>query len=159
MMGDMNMTGLAADERRMGRDRRNPLALQGLRYGLAGGRRRATRRESEQGHVLVDYHDTALLVAALGILLLAGLDAGLTLNLLQLGAIEANPFMAFLLTVDVQLFVNIKLALTAGCLVLLVARGRLKLFGRIALSNVIWGLLVFHIALVLYEISLFVWYG
>jgi hypothetical protein len=77
------------------------------------------------------------------------------LNLLFLGAEEANPLMAALVYHDVAMFTAVKMALTGGGVILLVALSRLRLFGRIKVVQGLYVTLAVYVFLVLYELSMF----
>jgi hypothetical protein len=99
--------------------------------------------------------DGALLLLVLAILLLSTLDGIFTLILLDTGLVrEWNPFLAPLIDQDVQLFANVKTALTkAGVFVLVVFVDR-KLFRRIPVKRVLDGILLVYCLLILYHLTL-----
>jgi hypothetical protein len=106
-------------ERRSGRDRRQS-GRRPLRHFLFGGRRTQGRRaEDRQRLMLCDrYHHSHLGLIVL-ILFFSVVDALLTLHLIDRGAIEVNPIMAFYLTVGPYTFLFVKYALTSVGLILL----------------------------------------
>jgi len=83
----------------------------------ARGRRRHARR-SEHNYYL-DWYDPKLVFTGIAVLLMSCLDALFTLTLLSQGANEANYFMARLLEAGDELFVAVKLAITAFGIVFL----------------------------------------
>lgn len=116
------------------------------------GRRRTSRRAGEESWP--DVYEPATILTLFAVLTLSALDATFTLRLLETGAVrEANPFMRFLIEHDVQVFVNLKTALTAGGLLFMVvaSRARLGPFRVGTLLNVVLGL---YIALIGYELFL-----
>ena len=113
------------------------------------------RRMTDHSLPMVDWHESHLLAIAICIVLLSFADAFLTLNLLLLGAEEANPFMATLVYHDLAVFIGVKMALTGAGVVLLVALSRMRLFGRLKVVQALYATLVIYVVLVLYELMLF----
>lgn len=106
-------------ERRSGGDRR--LQRRGrLQYLVFGGRRVKGRRyEDRQRMMYLDrYHQSQFSVIVL-ILFFSMMDALLTLVLINHGAIELNPIMAFYLGVGPYTFLFVKYGLTSVGVVLL----------------------------------------
>jgi hypothetical protein len=142
-----------SSERRRGPDRRHtePL-LADWRFAFRG-RRRGSRRDGDDGYS--DVYDPRLLLTTVAVLILSTLDAAITLTLLDTGLIrEANPFMRVLIEHDVQVFINLKTALTAAGLLLLVAASHTRVFGRIRVRSVLHCVLGLYMALIGYELTL-----
>ncbi len=118
------------------------------------GRRRGARREQETVNTYVDVYEARWFYAAIGVLLLSCTDAMLTLNLLQQGASEINPFMAWLLDINNNLFFFTKLALTAIGVVMLVAYKNFRLFNYLKTGHVLYAFLVGYALLIKYELML-----
>jgi predicted DNA-binding ArsR family transcriptional regulator len=99
----------------------------------------------------------AVILLVVAILLLSTLDGIFTLILIETGAVrEWNPFLARLIEHDVQVFANVKSALTsAGVFVLAVFVDR-SLFQRIPVRRVLELIFVGYCLLVLYHLSLLV---
>lgn len=116
-------------------------------------RRRGGRRAGDQ-HSPVDWHEPHLLFLALSILLLSVADAFLTLTLLTRGATEANPFLAYLLAEHPKAFAAIKMLLTGGGVLVLVAVARAKVFSVMRVSTILHYLLAGYAALIFYEWSM-----
>ncbi len=107
-------------ERRSGGDRRRQGRLH-LRFLYSGGRRtRGRRYEDRQRVTCFDrYREWHFSIIAL-ILFFSVMDALLTLELINRGAIELNPIMAFYLNIDPLTFLLVKYGLTsAGVMILL----------------------------------------
>ena len=120
---------------------------------LKGGitpRRRGGRRADEQ-HLPIDWHEPYLLFLSMMILLLSVADAFLTLTLIMSGAQEANPLLAFILRDHPDLFAVIKMALTGGGVLVLVAVARSRLFRVMRVGVVLQGVFVAYVALIAYE--------
>ncbi len=142
------------DERRgRGPDRRRR-TLRALFYGNFNPRRRGPRREHEAGFAAVDWHHPQWLGVAVLILLLSCADAFLTLTLMNGGAYEANPFMAPLVGGSALRFTLVKLSLTGGGVVVLTLLARTRLFRRVPISLVLYGVLAAYAVLVVYEFQL-----
>lgn len=150
------MTSIAISngiEQRRRTDRRSASAAPFSRAAWQG-RRRGAQRVEERANSYVDWYEPRLFYIAVGILLLCCMDAAFTLNLLQRGASEANPFMAWLLEIDTQLFLVTKFALTAAGLVFLVAHKNFVVFNRLTVRHTLHGLLFGYALLIQYELVL-----
>ena len=93
-----------------------------LKYLLFNGRRERFRREEDRGKALIfDRYNQRLFLAITAILILSILDAVLTLVVIQRGARELNPVMAYFLEHGTLIFIVAKYALTSiGVLILLI---------------------------------------
>ncbi len=140
-------------ERRRGPDRRHG-TLRALLHGSLNPRRRAPRRGYEANFTSVDWHHPQWLGVAMLILILSCADAFLTLNLMDRGAYEINPFMAPLVGGSPLLFTVVKIGLTGGGVVLLTVLARVRLFSAIPISFVLYGVLGAYAVLVIYEFKL-----
>lgn len=136
-------------ERRRTHDRR-VLTWRTFLFGSLNPRRRTNRRgEAVDG--LLDWHEPHLLFLAIMILLMSVLDAILTLTLINEGASEVNPIMAFLLERTPQLFITAKMFLTGAGIVVLVALARARVFRVIRISIIIHWCMLGYVALLAYE--------
>jgi len=140
-------------ERRRMPDRRKR-TFHALFVGSLHPRRRSPRRAWDRAIVTTDWYRPQWLAAATLILLLSMVDALLTLTLLQRGALEANPIMAAFLNADPVGFVPGKIALTAVGVVLLTVTSRVRAFGRLQVSVLLYLVLASYAALVAYELWL-----
>jgi hypothetical protein len=136
-------------DRRSGVDRRR-LSLRSFLRGGVTPRRRNGRRADEQ-HLPIDWHEPYLLFLSMMILLLSVADAFLTITLIMGGATEANPFLAFILRDHPELFAAVKMGLTGGGVLVLVAVARSRLFRIMRVGAVLQGLFVAYVALIAYE--------
>ncbi len=125
-----------------------------LFYGELYNRRRQVRRDRDRHRSYTDWYDSYLLYIALGVLLLSAVDAVLTLNLLQMGSTELNPFMAMLIRYDIHLFVATKLALTGIGLILLVMHANFRLLRVLPIHLVLSLSLLTYLCLTGYELAL-----
>lgn len=124
-------------------------------FTRTGNRRRHVRREICLGNShYVDFHDAPLLFAmTIAIMGLSCTDAFFTLMLLQQGAQEINPIMNSLIEIDVQLFVTIKVLLTAVCLIFILAHRNFWLVrGVIRTSHFLPCLFIGYCALIVHEL-------
>jgi len=97
---------------RSGTDRRKQTGIN-MRMLAGAGARRSTRRQEDQGRIFfVDQYSPILFVAIVGILFLCVIDALLTLYLLNHGAYETNPLMAYMLDHGPYAFFVFKYGLT-----------------------------------------------
>ncbi len=137
-------------ERRIGSDRRRLTLRTFLQSGFTP-RRRGGRREGEHDG-LVDWHEPDLLFLALAILLLSVTDAFFTLTLLTNGAVEANPVLAYVLERYPGSFAMLKMILTGGGILVLVAMARARVFKIVRVRTVLQCFLAAYVVLVAYEI-------
>lgn len=140
-------------ERRTGLDRRRLTPWTVVRGGITPRRRGGRRRDEREA--LVDWHEPHLLALSVALLLLSVADAFMTLTLLMHGAEEANPVLAWVLTQEPELFALIKMTLTGGGVIVLVALARARLFRRIRVSVILHWCVLGYVALIGYEWWLF----
>ncbi len=138
---------------RSGEDRRKRV-IWSLIYGSVQRRRRSARRTEDSATFIADWHSPSLMYVVVAILLLSATDAILTLQLLQIGAHEANIFMVGLIHGDLQTFAAVKMGLTGLGVIYLVIRNEALLFGRLQVRYVLHFVLVCYIALIGYELTL-----
>ena len=140
-------------ERRSTSDRRKR-TVYSLLYGSFYPRRRQARRTDARSLRDLDWHQPQWLAVAMLITLLSCVDAALTLTLIEHGAYEVNPVMAPMVGGSALVFTLVKVGLTAGGVVLLTLAARLRAFGRIPVSLLLYGLLLGYGTLVYYELRL-----
>jgi|GEM_PF-2221563 len=100
-------------DRRTGVERRNMKRGSGLRH-LMFGRRQQVRRRIDRDRVLyLDRYSKTIFRLIVLILIFSVLDAFLTLLLIDHGAVELNPLMAFYLDIGPAPFVAVKYTLTS----------------------------------------------
>ena len=104
---------------------------------------------------MFDWHEPRILYLALGVLLLSCTDALFTLNLLTIGASEANVFMASMLERGVDSFLAVKIGITSISLVVLVAAARRKFFGSYNVEHLMRAFCAAYVLVIVYEIYLF----
>lgn len=136
-----------------GQDRRTS-TLHALWSGSFRKRRRHARRDADVRIAAIDWHHPQWLAVAMLILLLCCVDAVLTLTLVGAGGSEINPFMRPLVGGDAAAFTYWKFGLTAGGVMLLVVLARARVFGRVSVGPILYGVLAAYVALVAYELWL-----
>lgn len=140
-------------ERRNAADRRKRF-LYSLFYGSLNPRRRSPRRTNARSLRDLDWHHPQWLAVAMLITVLSCVDAALTLSLMSHGAYEVNPLMAPIVGGSPLIFTLIKVGLTAGGVVLLTLAARMRAFGRVPVSFLLYSVLIGYGTLVVYEIKL-----
>ena len=84
-----------------------------MRTLVGNDARRSIRRQEDQGRIFfVDQYSPKLFVTIVGIFFLSVIDALLTLYLLNHGAYETNPLMAYMLNHGHYAFIIFKYGLT-----------------------------------------------
>lgn len=119
------------------------------------GRRRGARREGEAGSYYVDRYELRYLFVIAAILVLCFMDAYMTLTLMRYGGLELNPFMLILMDKDIVLALVIKYLITVFCLVFFLVHKNFRIFGRIRIQALLYGVLLLYGTLVALE---FYWY-
>ena len=151
---NIRATPQPARERRARFERRRRLWWS-ICYGSFNPRRRAPSRRLDDSHFSsLDWYDSHLLAAAIGIVLLSVVDAFLTLLLLQSGANEVNPVMAPLVYRSVAVFASLKMAMTSVSVVTLVFLARYRFMRLIRVEVVLYLVLITYAALIGYEVSM-----
>jgi len=140
-------------ERRNASDRRKR-TLYSLFYGSFSPRRRSARRTDARSLRDLDWHHPQWLAVAMLIVLLSCVDAALTLALLSKGAYEVNPIMAPIVGGSALVFTIVKVGLTAGGVIFLTLAVRIRAFGRIPVSFLLYAVLAAYGVLVVYELRL-----
>jgi len=117
----MDSCALPNHERRCGKDRRGNIKAQ-FKYFLANGRRETARRDEDQTRLFFfDRYNQKIFAAITAILMLSVFDALLTLILIERGASELNPVMAYFLEYGPLPFLIAKYLLTSfGIVILLI---------------------------------------
>jgi Domain of unknown function (DUF5658) len=128
--------------------------LHALLHGSFNPRRRVPRRTDEREVSAVDWHHPQWLAIAMLIVVFSCSDALLTLMLVERGAYEANPLMAPLVGGSAVAFTLVKIALTAGGVVLLTQLARMRAFGCIPVGVLLYTVLAIYGALIAYEFGL-----
>lgn len=148
---------LASEDKRIRLDRRTRHPFLADWRWCYRGRRRSLRRvgDGRRKHAILDWYPPSLLFFVLGIYVLSGIDAILTVTLLNLGAAEeANPLMRWLLAEDVRLFAGVKALVTGIGLIGLTAYSHQFLFNKLRVDRVVYALFAAYSLLIIHEIQL-----
>jgi hypothetical protein len=140
---------------RSGKDRRNRSGFT-IRSLLFGGNRKKIRRQADTRRIFyVDQYSPGLFFTIVSILLLCVIDAFLTLFLLNHGAYETNPVMAFFLKFGPLTFFTSKYLLTIiPVICLLMLRNNVVRVIKISARSVLYVIVVFYLAVVAWELYL-----
>jgi len=120
-------------------------------YGYFRSRRRSTRRGDEDESLYTDWHHPWLFFMATGTMLLSCMDAFFTVQLLDRGAVELNPVMAFMIGRSTLTFAATKLLLTGLGILMLVFLSRWRIFNLMRTGLVLTVFFGFYACLVCYE--------
>lgn len=120
-------------------------------YGFFRSRRRGPRRANEVEPLFTDYHHPWLFFLATGIMLMSCVDAFLTLQLIDRGAIEINPVMALVIGKSATTFAVTKLLLTSIAIFTLVFVARAMFMQRIRAGLFLTFFFSVYAVLVCYE--------
>jgi hypothetical protein len=123
-------------------------------FGFLRSRRREHRRGTEDAPIFIDWHHPWLFFLAVGTMGLSCLDAFFTLRLLELGAIEVNPVMAFAIRHGTIAFTASKLLMTGLGILMLVFLSRSRLFNRVRTGLFLTAFFVVYACLVCYQFVL-----
>ena len=121
------------------------------------GRRKSLRRATDgrRRHAILDWYHPSLLFFILATYVLSGIDAILTVTLLEIGAAEeANPFMHWLLAEDVRLFAGVKALVTGVGLVWLAAYSNQLLFNTLRVDRIVYALFGIYSLLIFSQIRM-----
>ncbi len=115
-------------------------------------RRHVHRRDIDNEVIFLDWHHPWLFFLATGTMLLSCADAFLTLQLMNLGMIEANPFMNAVMSQSILLFTSTKLAMTAVGILILVFLAKARFMNRLRTGLFLTIFFSFYACLVCYEL-------
>ena len=143
--------GRAIAEQRTGADRRQ-FSWRTVAYGFLRSRRRGHRRDDDADVIFIDWHHPWLFFLATGTMLLSCADAFLTLLLLDLGMVEANPVMNAIMAQGTVVFTSTKLAMTAVGILMLVFLAKARFMNRIRAGLFLTAFFSCYACLVCYEL-------
>jgi Domain of unknown function (DUF5658) len=121
-------------------------------FGFLRSRRRFLRRNADANVIFMDWHHPWLFFLAVGTMLLSCIDAFRTLLLIDLGMIEANPFVASLLGQGTAVFAATKLAMTGLGILTLVFLAKSRFLDRVRTGLFLTTFFTVYACLVCYEI-------
>jgi hypothetical protein len=150
-MTDLNTIGII---NRSGKDRRSRSGLT-IKSLLFGGRREKIRRQEDtRRYFFVDHYSPGLFFIIVSILFLCVIDALLTLRLLDQGAYEINPVMAYFLKFGPYTFFITKYLLTIIPAICLLMFGNIVLRLIKSTRSVLYAMAVFYLAVVVMQLYL-----
>lgn len=138
-------------EKRADDDRRQ-FNWQTVVYGFALSRRHAHRRSADDEVVFLDWHHPWLFFLSVGTMLFSCADAFLTLKLIDMGMVEANPIMQAALSQGAGLFASTKLAMTAFGIFVLVFLAKSHFLNRFRTGLFLTVFFSLYACLVCYEL-------
>jgi len=141
----------AATDKRDAVDRRE-FSWRTVFYGFIRSRRLEHRRSVDDEVVFLDWHHPWLFFLATGTMLLSCADAFLTLQLIDLGMIEANPVMEAVMSQSTALFTSTKLAMTGFGILVLVFLAKSQFLNRFRTGLLLTVFFSFYACLVCYEL-------
>jgi hypothetical protein len=152
VMTEQNTIGI---NKRSGKDRRDKSGFK-IRSFLFGGRREKIRRREDTRRIFyVDHYSSGLFAIIVSILFLCVVDALLTLFLLDHGAYEVNPVMAYFLEFGPYTFFASKYLLTIiPTICLLMFRNIVLRTMKISTRSVLYLMAGFYLAVVVVELYL-----
>ncbi len=137
-------------------DSRREFSWRTVFYGFIRSRRRVNRRTADDEIVFLDWHHPWLFFLAIGTMLLSCADAFLTLQLMNVGMVEANPFMQAVMAQSTLMFTSTKLAMTAFGILVLVFLAKSRFLNRFRTGLLLTIFFSCYACLVCYElVSLF----
>ncbi len=150
----MESHAVSAEERAS--DERRRFGWRTVIYGFALSRRHRHRREIDNDVIFLDWHHPWLFFLSVGTMLLSCADAFLTLQLLDMGMIEANPVMQSALNRGTEFFIALKLLMTALGIFVLVFLAKAHFLNRFRTGLFLTVFFSAYACLVCYElVSLF----
>ena len=145
----MEMSGAVIDKRAI-TARRN-FTWRTVLYGFVRSRRRSYRRDDETDILFTDWHHPWLFFLAVGTMILSGLDAFLTLQLIDRGMIEINPVMSAIIGQGTRAFAISKMLITGTGILALVFLSKARFLNRIRAGVFLTMFFSFYACLVCYE--------
>lgn len=148
---DVNKTTETTAMRRELSDRRK-FSWRTVVYGFLYSRRRETRRDEDSDVIFLDWHHPWLFIMSVGTMVLSGLDAFLTLRLIDRGMIEANPVMASVMGHSTTTFAASKMLMTAVGIFALVFLAKATFLKRFKTGQLLTLIFCSYLCLICYEI-------
>lgn len=141
----------AVSDKRVESDRRD-FSWRTVFFGFMRSRRHVHRRSVDDTIVFIDWHHPWLFFLATGTMLLSCADAFLTLQLIDRGMFEVNPFMQLVLAESTLLFTSTKLAMTGVGILVLVFLAKSRFMNRFPNGLFLTIFFSFYACLVCYEL-------
>jgi len=135
-------------------DRRNQY-FRSFLYSFFKKQRRSIRRNTDdKENTFVDFHEVKLGVIFVITLVLCISDAFLTLLIINHGGEEVNPFMKYLMDLDIYLFFWAKFFITAFGMLFLISHKNFTFYRVITGYQLFYGIAVIYVCLINYEFYL-----
>lgn len=139
---------------RRARVERREANLRSSFYALFKNRRHGDRRcDHSDENTYVDVYGPNILLGALAVMIFCVMDAFFTLILLERGASELNPLLAWMLEIDVMWFYTSKYLITAVSVFWVVIHKRFDFFGLKG-RHVMLGAVLAYVTLITYQVSM-----
>lgn len=145
----MAMSEAVADKRAAS-DRRT-FGWRTVVFGFTRSRRHNFRRDDEPNVLFIDRHHPWLFFLAVGTMLMSGVDAVMTLQLIDRGMVEVNPLMAAMLGHGTVYFAISKMLLTGVGILALVFLAKARFLNRVRTGLFLTLFFSFYACLVCYE--------
>ncbi len=145
----MEMSGAVIDKRAI--TARRILTWRTVFYGFVRSRRRTYRRGDETEVLFTDWHHPWLFFLAVGTMIVSGLDAFLTLQLIDRGMVEINPVMSAIIGQGTRAFAISKMLITGTGILALVFLSKARFLNRIRVGAFLTMFFSFYACLVCYE--------
>jgi hypothetical protein len=149
----VEVTGTAIAEQRTMYDRRRHTWRTITYCGFEGRGRRYYARRNDYDCYL-DWYDPKLVFTGIAILVMSCLDAVFSLMLIDRGANEANYFMARLMETSDELFIAVKLAVTALGIIFLLMHAHFRIWRIISGEHLLQAVTALYGLLIGYELIL-----
>lgn len=133
-------------------DERREFSWRTVIFGFTLSRRHAHRRTEDTEVIFLDWHHPWLFFLSVGTMLLSCADAFLTLQLMEKGMIEANPFMQAAMSRGTGFFISTKLAMTALGIFVLVFLAKAHFLNRFRTGLFLTVFFSAYACLVCYEV-------
>jgi len=133
---------------------RRTYSLKTLSRCLVSPRRFNGRRSADRRFPVLDQFDSGVGFLAIGLMILSMMDSIFTLTLIANGGTEVNPFMNWLLQINVMAFVSVKMLLTGLSAVVLVAMSNVLVFKRFRARSILAAAIGLYCGLIVYELGL-----
>jgi len=137
-------------EKRIPRERRR-FSWRTVVFGFARSRRHTLRRTQDSDILFLDWHHPWLFFLSVGTMILGCIDAFMTLQLIERGMFEANPFMAAMIGQGATTFAVTKVSITGTSILILVFLAKSRFLNRLRTGLFLTIFFSFYACLVCYE--------
>ena len=147
--------GLSGIERREMRNERRCNQVKAAVNSVYRNRRKLIRRESDNViGVYVDAHEPKLWYLAIILMTLSALDAFFTTLLISNGSEELNPLLAYLLQIDLWVFLAVKFFITGTSIVFFVMHKHHRLLNTVNCYHLLAFSVAIYFILICYEFNM-----